>query len=196
MARVSDQLKGMGMGGLFLALFGGFWMVAALNDQTFVWIATCVLLPGSLLVIRSISILLTARQARSLEPPITAEDAAQARGIGRQFGLVFMLEFGLIAVAANLLAHYHRMDWILPAIALIVGAHFLPLARVFHYSLYYFTGGIEIAASLGIGWGMRAHPAAAEAVLGLVMGLSLWLTALILMVQASWMSRAAGVPRG
>lgn len=188
--RVSDQLKGMGIGSLFLSLFGGLWMVAALDAQPFVWLACCVLLPTSLLVLRSIGLIHTSAEVRAGEPAATDEDRARGREMGRQFGLVFMIEFGVIAVAANVLSAYGRADWIMPTIALVVGAHFMPLGRIFRYPIYYWTGGVELALCGLVTWAMRARLDAGVPLYGLIMGLSLWTTVLVMLVQARWLERA------
>ncbi|HXR96561.1 MAG TPA: hypothetical protein VN709_01840 [Terriglobales bacterium] len=191
MIKVSDQLKGMGIGSLFLSLFGGVWMLVALDAQTLLWVATCVLLPTSLLALRAIGVILSSREVRAREPEATPEDRARARIIGRQFSWIFLIEFGVIAAVANWLSSTGRQDWIVPAVGIVVGLHFLPLARLFRYTLYYWTGGFEVAACVVIGWSLRAHLQAADPLVGLAMGLSLWVTVLVVLVQARWLRARA-----
>lgn len=196
MLRPSERLRGMGMGSLFLAFFGALWMLVALDAQSLLWVVACVLLPLSLLVLRAIGLMHAARQANDAEPPPTAEEAERARRTGRRFAMIFLLEFGLIAVAANLLKDIGHADAMVPVIGVIVGIHFLPLARVFDYPLYYWTGGAEIALCALIAVALRARLGAADPLIGLAMGLSLWMTVLILLVQGRWLAarvRAATV---
>jgi hypothetical protein len=190
MMRISARLKGMGIGGLFLALFGGLWMLAALDASSLIWIVTCVLLPTSLLVVWAIGLLLASAQARTLEPPPRPEEQVQARRIGRRFGIVFMIEFALIALAANVLGALGRMDWLMFAIALIVGVHFLPLARIFDYRLYYWTGGVEIGVALLIAALLRHHLAAADPLFGLAMAMSLWITVIVVLLHGRRLAAA------
>ncbi|MGH9394543.1 MAG: DUF7010 family protein [Terriglobales bacterium] len=185
MFRPSARLKGMGIGGLFLAGFGGLWMLAALNSLSWVWLVACDVVPASLLALRSISLIVTSRELAAAEPPPSTEEAAAARRLGRRFGWVVMIEFGAIAIAANLLAQFGRADWILAAIGFIVGAHFIPMARVYKFRLYYWTGGIEMALCGAIALLMRQRLPLADPLFGLVMALTLWATVVLLLAQGA-----------
>jgi hypothetical protein len=72
--------------------------------------------------------------------------------------------------------------WIPIAVAVIVGLHFLPLARVFEVPLYYWTGVLSVLGVLGCSLirdaGMRLLCA------GLTMAAVFWLTSLLLLLQA------------
>lgn len=83
--------------------------------------------------------------ARRFQPDTSAEGQATGKRIGRWFGLVFGLEMVLIALASILLARSQHTQYIVPVVALIVGLHFLPLARLFDVPAYLITG---IALSL------------------------------------------------
>ncbi len=50
--------------------------------------------------------------------------------------------------ACALPAHLGLEVWIVPAIMLIVGMHFLPLARPFRYRPHYLTGAILIVTAV------------------------------------------------
>lgn len=62
---------------------------------------------------------------------VTAEEERWQRRSGRAFGLVFALEGVVIVAAVNVLAAVGRPDLVLPTIALVVGLHFYPMARIF-----------------------------------------------------------------
>lgn len=188
--RISGRLKGMGVGSLFLSLFGALWMLLALDASSWIWLAACILLPASLLVMRAIGLLLASTQVRARESPPSLDELARIRGVNRRFATVFLVEFGLIAVAANLLAHWGRQDWTPLVIAAIVATHFLPLARVFAYPLYYWTGGIELAACALIALFLRAHLAAADPLVGVMMALTLWGTVIIVLAQGRRLAAA------
>jgi hypothetical protein len=181
--RIAGRLKGMGMGSLFLALFGGLWMLLALNTSSWIWLATCILLPVSLLAMRAIGLLLASGQAQAREAPPHPDEMARAERLNRRFALVFLIEFGLIALAANLLANAGLEAWIPLAIAAIVGAHFLPLARLFAYPPYLWTGGIELAGCALIAVFLRAHLEAADPLVGVMMAVTLWGTAIVVLAQ-------------
>jgi len=70
-------------------------------------------------------------------------------------------------------------ELILPAIAVIVGLHFIPLARLFDFPLYYWTEAAMVfvaVASFAIG-----NAALRQAITCLGCGLSLWLTSAVLL---------------
>lgn len=68
-------------------------------------------------------------------PPTTQQVAAE-RQIGRRFGWITAIESVAILLAVVILNVIHRPDLILPAIALIVGLHFFPLASLFGSPIY------------------------------------------------------------
>ncbi|MEH3078240.1 MAG: hypothetical protein PGN11_16525 [Quadrisphaera sp.] len=61
----------------------------------------------------------------------TPEEQRWQKRAGAAFGWVFTAEAVVIVVAANVLARIGRPDLVLPAIALVVGVHFYPMARIF-----------------------------------------------------------------
>src|SRR2546423_7828230 len=66
--------------------------------------------------------------------------------IGRGVGIWSAVEGVAILVAVNVLRNLGLADAIGPAIAIIVGLHFLPLARGIPVRLYYATGAAIVLA--------------------------------------------------
>lgn len=66
---------------------------------------------------------------------MTADEQRRQRRSGMAFGWVVTLEAVLVVVAANVLNSIGRPDLVLPAIALVVGLHFYPMARIFARSI-------------------------------------------------------------
>lgn len=161
-----------GYASIALGLFGGLWMVLALNTETWVWLVACVLLPASLLVVRGIGLVLTAQ-------PLTA---GQPRG-DRRLRWILLLEVGAFAAAANLLAGAGRGAWLVAAIALLAAVFLIPVARVLEDRLYLATAGVQIGLWAVVCGLMRGRIALADPIFGLVMGLSLWLTAVLLLLR-------------
>lgn len=75
----------------------------------------------------------------------------EARRIGRLVGLASLGEVVAIFLGVQVLAHAGRRDLIVCLIALVVGLHFLPLARWMPRPSYYATGvALVTAACVGV----------------------------------------------
>lgn len=62
---------------------------------------------------------------------MTPEEQRSQKRAGAAFGWVFTAEAVVIVVAAGVLGRLGRPDLVLPAVALVVGLHFYPMARIF-----------------------------------------------------------------
>ncbi|WP_374147544.1 hypothetical protein [Sphingomonas sp. 28-63-12] len=80
-----------------------------------------------------------------------------------------------IFVASNIVINVHHPDWLLPAMAVIVGLHFLPIAYAASSSVYYILGGVLIAAA-GAGFVLSAPLGGVVA--GVMAASSLWIAAI------------------
>jgi archaellum biogenesis protein FlaJ (TadC family) len=93
----------------------------------------------------------------------------------KMFGLVFSAEFVLIGLGASILISKGLNDLVVPIIAIIVGVHFFPLARLFKAHVYNITGAAAVFAGLA-SFPVNTEPARQNFV-GFSMGIILWLTA-------------------
>jgi hypothetical protein len=176
-------VQGIATGIFFMAFFGGFWGFTSAAFMSGAFQVVTIFLVGLVTAgfLSIVSILL--KYARSLPKTVSPEDKAMGKRIGIWFGIVFGLEFVLIALASILLSTFQLDRFIAPVIALIVGLHFLPLARLFRISTYYVTGvllstlaliaivalivGLTIAGPSPYNWSL---------VVGIGVTLILWLT--------------------
>ena len=190
--RLSGELHGRGTGAIILAIFGGGWMVAALHTLPHVWfwLFPCALLPASLLVIWGVSLIRASNRMRESEPALTAAEVAAESAVGKRFAWIFGGEGVAIFIAANVLANIGKSAFLLPTIGVIVGLHFMPLARLFRYSLYYWSGAIQVVLCLGTAVAMRSHLNALNTVVGLEMGLTLWITVFARLIRSRQFQRA------
>ena len=108
--------------------------------------------------------------------------AAKGKRIGMHFGIIFGIESGLIFFCATLLARLGLSIWIPIAIAVIVGLHFIPLARVFEAPPYYWTGVLCVLGMLGCSLIRDAGTRLLCA--GITMAAVFWLTAVFFLLQA------------
>jgi len=75
----------------------------------------------------------------------SAANLAMRKKVNGQFGLINFVQWGAIFAAFYALPRLELGDWILPAIILIVGIHFFPLARLFNAPRDYVTGAAMVA---------------------------------------------------
>lgn len=139
---------GMVSGIFFLTFFGAYWgfVSAAFMSGTTQIIAF--LLVGLItLGFLGIGIRLL-RSARALPQVSSPEDVVRGKRIWRLFSIVFGIEIVLIGLSSTLLSIFQGDLFIAPVIALIVGAHFFPLARLFRVPLYFLTGSLLVVLAL------------------------------------------------
>src|SRR5581483_5396712 len=68
----------------------------------------------------------------------------EQRRRGRIVGIASAVEGLAILVAVNVLVNTGRRDLVAPAVAIIVGVHFLPLARWLPAPIYYLTAALLV----------------------------------------------------
>ncbi|WP_143447551.1 hypothetical protein [Kineosporia sp. R_H_3] len=85
-------------------------------------------------------------------PPVTdAVEADRGRRIGRAYGLTFGVEGLAIFVVAATLSRTGNVDYQVPAIALVVGLHFYPMARIFDRTVdLWIASWVVAVAALGL----------------------------------------------
>ena len=165
-------------GGIWvLSFFAAVWGVAGISvGQMPMWLAVIPLgISGALL-------LWAHRQPVGSAKPVGNEH------VGRIVGVATAVEGIAIFVTANILINLHLPTLLMPAIAIIVGLHFLPLARGIPAPLYYRTGGALIAVGLAA---MLLSPPNRAIATGVAAALVLWASALAWILRVR--QAAAGV---
>lgn len=162
----SQILRGRGIGGLVGTLIGAGWMAYGLSV-----LPNLVRLPLGLVGLGVVVFLfyrscLTVAASRQLPDPGEAARATNRR-VWRWFWINFLVEIVLLNVAINLLtAPWQRVYWT-PAISLVVGLHFLPMARFFVAPAYWVCGGAMIVVAALTAWGVWAEPHVRMIIVGL-----------------------------
>jgi hypothetical protein len=85
--------------------------------------------------------------------PKISTDAERLEGkrIGKWYGIIFGIEGTTIPIVVFILLAFHLGDFIIPSIALIVGLHFYPMAKIFNRKIdYYLATWTCIIALIGI----------------------------------------------
>jgi hypothetical protein len=169
------------IGALVFSFLGAFWAVESIANWRGASARAYALVA---IVVIGLTAFAVARLASSRSLPRAADPAAasrEGRQMGIAFGVIFAVEFGLIALVAVLLDNAGRSLLIPVAVAFIVGVHFLPLARVFRLPFYYVTGLLCMACSLGVL--MLPVESVRLLVLGLSVAAVLWVSALVVLLR-------------
>lgn len=87
------------------------------------------------------------RLSRDTSPAREARDAAVGKRF-RAFGAVFGFEIVIIALGIVLLNVFHHPEFRLPFVTIVVGFHFLPLARLFTVRLYSVIGVLLVLVGM------------------------------------------------
>lgn len=172
--------QGRAIGALVMTAFGAIWMITGANALSIlnweIWLIVAIV--TGLLCLVALRQLQAAR--RIPKTPATASQAKSVQTRRRRFGIILAFEWVPILLVAFVLGRLGHPDFILPAIAVIVGLHFIPLARLFDFPLYYWTGSsfvLVAVASFAID-----HLALRQAITCLGCGLALWLTTAAVLV--------------
>ena len=171
----------LAIGATIVTLLGAMWCIVALA----IWPAHPVwsIPAGSAATILLLALCVMRFRALKNTPRIHHPlAAAKGMRMGKLLGIIFAAESGLIWLCATLLAHLGLSLWIPIAIAVIVGLHFIPLARVFEVPVYRLTGVLCVVGVLGCSLIRDANVRGLCA--GLTMAAVLWLTAVLFLLQA------------
>lgn len=169
----AGYLRGRTRAALIGGFFGSVWVFEALffgHAATPLWLtlaalATIVLIAWPILELRSL---------RHLQYSVA--DCALWASVSKRYWIDVAVEWIACAIAVNWLVHIHRYDLIAQALGIIIGLHFLPLAKWFRVPLYYATGIVMILGVLASFLLPRGDARTIAACLA--DGLTLWGTAL------------------
>jgi len=171
---------------LACAIFGGFWASAAISTAAIgpaiVAYILIMLITASLLV-AAVRLMRHSRHMRSLSDDVSPSQR-RTRWI---FFAIFAAEIIALNIVANLRVSHDLPAYLMPAIAIIVGLHFYPLAKLFRATRYYTTATVMtlagVAAVIALAIGLAANPV--DAALEVICTLTLWSTGFV-----SWWSAA------
>jgi len=155
--------------GLFLmAFFTALWASWSFYGlSAFLGVALIVIF-GAFAVIFVINGVQLFRSAAQLPLPAGAESQRRGRALRVGFGVTFASEGVVIAVVCALLAINGGYAYFAPAIALVVGLHFIPFGFLFRRSIdFYIAAWVALWAIVGI-WLIASQILAAPLVASLV----------------------------
>ncbi|MEY9979417.1 hypothetical protein [Lysinibacillus sp. RC79] len=135
-------VRGTAFGVIFMAFFGTLWAgigIRGLQGWGFLWLLILSLLIGVILLIGGIVLIMNSKR---LSNEMVEGDSQRWKRKNMWFGIIFGLEGVLIAIAAAICGSTNHLDLFVPVMALIVGAHFFPLAQLFQVKIYYISGSL------------------------------------------------------
>jgi hypothetical protein len=131
----SERARGASIGATIVGGFGAVWLAmgmfaAGMPER----VAIALVLP----VFALIACLGSAVRRRL--PKLAGPESPEKKQMMRAFVVVNVVQWVAIFGTVNLLRNFQLEGWIVSAILLIVGAHFLPLARIFGARQHVVTG--------------------------------------------------------
>lgn len=183
---LSQITRSRGVGAWVGTLIGIGWLVYGLR-----WFPEVVRVVAGLAGLAVAGVLLVASRrliaaARRLPAPDAAARAANRR-IWVLFWINFAVEIALLNIAINLLAQPALHIYWIPTISLVVGLHFLPMARFFGVPSFLACGAAMIGVAAAVAFVIQTGVDAPQLY---VAGEAL-ANAVILWVTAAWGLRAA-----
>lgn len=182
MRRPSNEVRGYGNGAVIIALMGSGWALIGLYHHVVALV--CILSIPILLIALGIKFIRTGNRLRSREALPTATEIAAERSLQKRFIWIFAGEGIAIFLAVNVLAKIGKSFFLIPTIGIIVGLHFLPLARVYGRPLFYWSGAVQILFCVITGFVRRSDPAGLNIITALGMAIILWATMFIVLMRA------------
>lgn len=133
---------GAANGVMFMTFFGALWAsigIIGSHGLGAPWLLVLSVVVTLILLIGAISLFGKAHNMNNAFIPKVSE---HWKKINRKFGLIFGLEglaIFITSVICNIINHF---EVFFPIMAIIVGIHFFPLAKLFRENFYYGTGGV------------------------------------------------------
>ena len=131
-------VKGIARGLFLMASFSTIWTGIAfggLNGTVYAFALAIFPVLAVFFVVKGIAL----HKLAKYFPQVTSDaDKAEGKRMGKWFGIIFGAEGLLIFVGVNVVINLGYPDLVIPTIALVVGLHFFPLAKVFKRTVDYY----------------------------------------------------------
>lgn len=166
-------------GALIMSFFGALFVALTLYWQMHLTGAVLALpfLGFALIALAAAAVI--RRPGTGITLPAKAEKAIMWATIGEGVGLFLV---------ANLVINLHRQDLLLPAMALVVGLHFIPIGIAAAFRPFLLLGGALILAAVA---GFLVSAPLGGEVAGLAAALSLWVASVLAVLRDARAKRAS-----
>jgi len=146
-----EAITGIASGLMLMTLFTTMWACianAGLKGRDFYLVLICFCLLAATFLVSGLSLF---RRAKRFAPSTSESDIAEKKKSGMWFGIIFGAEGLGIVIAVNVVINIGHPELVIPAIALVVGLHFYPMAKIFKRKIdYYLATWATLIAALGI----------------------------------------------
>jgi hypothetical protein len=164
-----ERARGASIGATIVGGFGAAWLAMGITGAGVpVQVALAVVVPVFALIAGLGSVV----RRRLLK--IAGEETPEKKQMMRIFAVVNVVQWLAIFGTVNVLRNLHLDAWVIPSIVMIVGAHFIPLARIFQAPQHLKTG---IAMMLCAAMALVLPGSIRDAVECVAAGLILWVSA-------------------
>jgi len=147
---------GLGTAAVFMIFFGFIWLGWGFSSSpAFTDFSSDRVLPAArwicfylaFLIFLAISIVAVVKARHRMKTLAIGPGEYRDR-FSKPFRAICFFEGGGCAVAVALALGFHRVDLLAAGISLVVGVHFVPLARLFRINAYFITAAAVIAVDL------------------------------------------------
>lgn len=133
----ASAIRGIATGLLMMAFFTGLWAGIAYGGMQLSLFRFGLFIFLFLIVLFIIYGIKFFGIAKQFPDVLSSEDKAKKKRMGKWFGIIFGAEGLGIFLAVNIVINLNHPDLIIPAIALVVGVHFYPMAKIFNRKIDY-----------------------------------------------------------
>jgi hypothetical protein len=165
----SERARGASIGATIVGGFGAVWLAMGMSAAGMPKRVAIALVVPVFALIACLALAVRRRLPKLAEP-----ESPEKKEMMQAFAAVNVVQWVAIFGTIKLLTSWHLEGWIVPAIVLIVGAHFLPLARIFGARPHVVTGA---ALMLCAAAAVVLPPSVRDAVECVTAGLILWASA-------------------
>jgi hypothetical protein len=145
-----EAITGIATGLMLMAVFTTIWACIAnggLNGADYHAILVIFCLLAACFVTFGVILF---QRAKLFAPSASESDIAEKKKAGMWFGIIFGAEGLFIFIAVNVVNKMGHPELVIPAIALVVGLHFYPMAKIFKRKIdYYLATWATLIAILG-----------------------------------------------
>ncbi|MBL4675231.1 MAG: hypothetical protein JKY70_03345 [Mucilaginibacter sp.] len=131
-------VKGTATGLFMMCFFTMIWAAVAyggLQESIYTWSLAIFPVLSVVFLIKGISLF---KMARGIPESTSETDRAEQKRIGKWFGITFGAEALGIFIGINLVVNLGYPELTLPVMALVVGLHFYPMAKIFKRKIDYY----------------------------------------------------------